>query len=160
LAAGGRYAEAVVQLRHADKVAHGYHAGWVQRALGNALRELGDLEGGAAAFRKAIRIAPGTARFHVDLGRVLAELGRRDDAAAALREALRLRPDEGGAYEALGRVLLPSGDYEGAAAAFGEATRLRPSAPGGGATAAASLAGAERLRGLVDKLPAVLDGRD
>src|SRR5262249_51826631 len=51
-------------------------------------------------------------------------------------------------------------DYEGAAAAFGEAARLRPSDPGGGATAAASLVRAERLRGLVDKLPAVLAGRD
>ena len=60
---------------------------------GNLLVRSGRREEAVAAYREAIRMAPGNYEAWHNLGCVLAELGRKDDAIAAIEETLRLKPD-------------------------------------------------------------------
>jgi tetratricopeptide (TPR) repeat protein len=60
---------------------------------GNALVGAGRREEAVAAYREAIRVAPGNPEAWHNLGCVLGELGRKDEAVAALEETLRLKPD-------------------------------------------------------------------
>jgi Flp pilus assembly protein TadD len=77
---------------------------------GLALMNLGDYEGAAAAFGKALRVHPKYPEAELNLGTALLRLGRPVDAAVHQRQALALRPDYADAlvnlgvtYEALGR---------------------------------------------------------
>jgi tetratricopeptide (TPR) repeat protein len=60
---------------------------------GNLLVRSGRREDAVAAYREAIRAAPGNYEAWHNLGCVLGELGRTEEAIAAIEETLRLRPD-------------------------------------------------------------------
>src|SRR5947207_1541027 len=84
----------------------------------------GDRVGELAAYRDAVKIAPGRAELWHNLGALYAAQGARDDALAALAEAARLRPDWAEPWHARGHVLHAARDFEGARAAF-EAALVR-----------------------------------
>jgi Flp pilus assembly protein TadD len=99
--------------------------GYVNLAVGFASN--GNQEAAAAAYRKAIALAPRIAEPHHDLAVVLNALGRSDEAAAELETAVRLDPQYAAAHEDLGALLAKRGDLEGAARHFRKAAELAPS---------------------------------
>ncbi|MDR3515912.1 MAG: tetratricopeptide repeat protein [Azospirillaceae bacterium] len=56
------------------------------------------------AVRRALRIDPGQAQFHIPLSNLLYDQGRSDDAIAMLRRALTLAPDQTDAWFNLARL--------------------------------------------------------
>jgi len=89
LAAGGDWTGAVAVLRGATGAAPGSYAAW--RALGDALRELADLDGAAAAMDRAIALRPGDADLLAD--RAAVEAGRGFPAAEHYRRARMVAPE-------------------------------------------------------------------
>ena len=71
----------------------------------DAFRKRGRYADAEAAYRQAIRLAPGNAGAHHGLGRVLDELRRYPEAEAAYRQAIRLAPDYAGAQQSLAELL-------------------------------------------------------
>jgi len=59
---------------------------------GHALNETGDITGAAAAYRRAVALAPEMAERHLFLGQALARQGRMDEARAVLLRAEQLDP--------------------------------------------------------------------
>jgi len=94
--------------------------------LGLIANQSGKHDDAIQFLERAVRSAPGVARFRVVLGRMLATLGRLDGAVEAFREATRLAPEDADAHNGLGIVLDGSGAREEAAAAFRRAIALRP----------------------------------
>jgi tetratricopeptide (TPR) repeat protein/tRNA A-37 threonylcarbamoyl transferase component Bud32 len=62
----------------------------VSRQLGEAYRELGELERAEQLMLEAQRVSPASPRTHYELALVYAAMGRRDDAVASLRRALEV----------------------------------------------------------------------
>lgn len=98
------------RLGHHEEAAQAYAAvlgRWpkslaARMGLGNTRYALGDLNGAAEAFRRAVRDYPDYAPAHNNLARVLAEQGRLADAEQAARRALAL----GGPHAAVYRETL------------------------------------------------------
>ena len=86
----------------------------------------GDLDGGLAACRRAIELAPTYASAHQNLGVLLVEKGDLDGAIAAWRRAIELAPKNATPFSNLGVALLRKGDRDGALAAFRRAIELDP----------------------------------
>jgi protein O-GlcNAc transferase len=84
----------------------------------------GDRAGSLAAYRDAVKIAPGRAELWHNLGALYAAQDGFDEALAALAEAARLRPGWAEPWHARGHVLHAVNDFEGARAAF-EAALVR-----------------------------------
>jgi tetratricopeptide (TPR) repeat protein len=72
------------------------------RKLGGCLRDLKDQPGAAAAFQRAIELAPGD--LH-NLGQVLQQQGRYAEAEEAYLGAIQAQPASAPAYDALARLL-------------------------------------------------------
>jgi tetratricopeptide (TPR) repeat protein len=160
LAMKGNYAEAVVVLREAERIAPVAHGGWLQWSLGTALRKLGDLQEASEAFRRAIRHRPSEPQFHAELAEVLTERGDHGAAIAAYREAIRLKPDYAEAHCNLGHTLRGVGDFAGSLAELRRGHELGSKRPDWPHPSAEWVRQAERLAALVDRLPAVLKGDD
>ena len=73
--------------------------------LGNAERELGNLDQALALCRRAVELDPGSSVAHNKLGLVLVTLGQRDEAEASYRRALALNPRYAEALNNLGNLL-------------------------------------------------------
>jgi predicted O-linked N-acetylglucosamine transferase (SPINDLY family) len=82
--------------------------------LGNALRELDQLDEAVASCRQALEIDPDYAMGHNNLGAALKDLGRSDEAAASCRRALVLRPEYAEAHSNLGYALKDLGELAAA----------------------------------------------
>ncbi|HEY4228685.1 MAG TPA: sulfatase-like hydrolase/transferase, partial [Thermoanaerobaculia bacterium] len=110
LAATGRLEEAVTALQRI--LAHNPQLFDAQHKLADTLAKLGHFEEAAAAYRKAIELAPSIASaLTVGLGRVCLRLGRWDEAAANAELALKEHP--GPAHAILARAALGRGDLAG-----------------------------------------------
>ena len=59
---------------------------------GHALNETGDITGAAAAYRRAVELAPEIGERHLFLGQALVRQGRMDEARAVLLRAEQLDP--------------------------------------------------------------------
>lgn len=94
--------------------------------LALAEHALGNIDGAAAASRRAIELEPDLADAHVVLGKCLARLGRLEEAQPRFEEALRLDPDAAEAYFQLGLIALRSGALEAALERFQESVRSDP----------------------------------
>jgi tetratricopeptide (TPR) repeat protein len=79
--------------------------------LGNALRELGQLEEAEKHLRRALAIKPNYPEAHNNLGVALAKARRTDDAVASYQRALRQRPDYAEAHLNRALAWLASGDF-------------------------------------------------
>lgn len=84
------------------------------RALGDCLRELGDLEGALRELDESLRIEPDAPLTHLDRGRLLHLAGKFKQAEAEVRESLRLGPPLPAMYVVLSWVLRDRGDLPGA----------------------------------------------
>jgi len=62
----------------------------ISRQLGEAYRELGELERAEQLMLDAQRVSPASPHTHYELALVYAEMGRHDDAVASLRRALEV----------------------------------------------------------------------
>jgi tetratricopeptide (TPR) repeat protein/tRNA A-37 threonylcarbamoyl transferase component Bud32 len=60
----------------------------INRQLGEAYRELGELDRAEELMLEAQRVCPASPRTHYELALVYADMGRQDDAVASLRRAL------------------------------------------------------------------------
>lgn len=101
--------------------------------LGLLLGQAGDVEGAAAAFRKALSTNPNwpEAHFNIGLTLVTESNAKRDwpGAMAEFRTALRLKPDYAEAHHLLGAGLLETGDRNAAIAEFTKALKSNPMSP-------------------------------
>jgi len=86
----------------------------VHNNLGNALKDLGQLQDATASYRRAIALNSQYADAHNNLGLVLNALGQHEAAAASYRRALALKPDDVEMHVNLG-IALNAGDQFGAA---------------------------------------------
>jgi Flp pilus assembly protein TadD len=92
---------------------------------GDVLADLGDYEGAASSYRRALEMNPLMAAAHLDLGIVLERLGQLSDAEARFREAIRLEPWNTETHRKLGLLLVRQGR---AAEAQPHLARAAPSA--------------------------------
>ena len=94
--------------------------------LGNALKELGQLDAAVSSYRKAIEIKPDFADAHNNLGTVLKDQGQSDAALASYRRVLELKPDYAEAHNNLGVALKDLGQLDEAVASYRKAVALKP----------------------------------
>lgn len=122
---------------------------------GNALARMGESEGAAEAYRKAIAQKRGNyARAEHNLGVVLTRMGRWEEAETALRAALRLENESyAEASYSLGRLHALRGESGLASSEWSRTLRLRPDH----GDAAAALARTLAEGGEVERALAVLD---
>ncbi len=126
----GRYAEAVPLLRASlspDPAEQDprYHED-TQYHLGIALTRSGDLEGGVAAYEKALTLKPDDARVLNDLGVIEEQQGHLEQAKAHYEAALRAAPEFALAHSNLGNLLGWEGRHEDAVAHFRAALAAEP----------------------------------
>jgi protein O-GlcNAc transferase len=94
--------------------------------LGDALRDLGNLDDAVAACRQAIRMKPDFAEAHSNLGLALKGQGKLDQAITACREAIRIKPAFAEAHFNLGNALRAQGKLDEAVDACRQAVRVKP----------------------------------
>ena len=97
-----------------------------QNNLGNALKNLGQLDKAIASYHRALEIEPTYAMAHYNLGCALQDLGQLDDAVASCQRALALKPDYAEAHISLGNLLQSLGQLDGAIASFRRALEIKP----------------------------------
>jgi tetratricopeptide (TPR) repeat protein len=119
----GRLDEAINSLQLAAALrddAATYHS------LAIALTAQRDAGTAAAAYRRAIELAPGLVAAHVGLADLLQTMWDDEAAAASLRCAAALLPDHAEGLCYLARALLIEGDFSAAARALRRASELDP----------------------------------
>jgi tetratricopeptide (TPR) repeat protein/glutathione synthase/RimK-type ligase-like ATP-grasp enzyme len=94
--------------------------------LGNALLDLGQLDGAVASYRRVLEIKPDYAELHSILGNVLRDLGKLDDAAASCRRALEINPKFAEAHGNLGNALRDLGQLDAAVASYRRMLEIKP----------------------------------
>ena len=77
--------------------------------LGNALKELGDLDAAVQAYDKAIRLKPRFCDPYNNLGSTYAQMGRSEDAIETYKMALMLNPALADAHSNLGNLYKAQG---------------------------------------------------
>ncbi len=93
---------------------------------GNALAEMGDINGALEQFSEALRVNPDHQEVHFQKGRLLASQSRIDESIHHFSEALQINPDDAEAHFNMGIALAGKGRLKGAARHFEEALRLNP----------------------------------
>lgn len=107
-----------VELQPTDALAHSN--------LGNALKDLGQLEEAVVSYRRALKLKPDLAGIHYNLGLALMDSGKIDSALASYRQALALKPDYAEAYNDAGNALGRLGQLDAALASYRRALTLQP----------------------------------
>lgn len=110
----------------------------------------GDLAGAAAAYRKALRLNPGSALLNMQLAHAHYQLGNDTLAVHFGKRAVRLEPEEADYRLVLGNAHMLARDLDLAAAQYRQAYRLRPAD-----NILHTLAGLYEARGLADSAAAV-----
>ncbi|MGE5514878.1 MAG: tetratricopeptide repeat protein [Bacteroidota bacterium] len=95
-------------------------------ALGNALQNLGDIDGAVEAFRHAIRLNDASAESYCNLASALNACNRFDEAVDAAVQALVLKPDFPEAHNNFGNALLGQGNTEDAVECYEKSLALNP----------------------------------
>ena len=94
--------------------------------LGNALKELGQLEGAAACYRLALKLRPDYVEAQNNLGNALKELGQINDALSCYSAALKINPDYAEAHCNLGLIQQELKQYDHAASSYCRALQIKP----------------------------------
>jgi tetratricopeptide (TPR) repeat protein len=95
-----------------DPIAEAYF----QFLLGRNLESRGDVEGGIAAYRKAMELDPKSAEIPAELASLYARQSRLRDAIDAAEAALKINPAHGGAHAVLGSIYAELAEQEDASA--------------------------------------------
>jgi len=125
------------------------------RALGDVLRQAGEMSGAEAAYRKALAAEPDLSAAHAGLGEVLFAAGRLDEAEAVLRRALGLVPNDPRCMLGLAEIQVKRGLVEEAVEQFRQAADRDPRNPVGLLRAAEVLVANQRTTlaaGFLDRL--------
>jgi Flp pilus assembly protein TadD len=138
LALGGQPREAADQIREALRIRPDYPLAWYN--MGVLLERLGDLDGAALHYGRALRLDARSARAATNLGGIEQRRGRRREAAEYYRAALRADPGDAVANNNLGVILLGEGRAAEAAAAFSRSLERDPANPDATANLARALA--------------------
>ena len=96
---------------------------------GDAARDRRDWPAAAAAYRRALAVAPERAAIWVQLGHAEKESGDLEAAERAYGEALSREPDNGDTHLNLGHLLKTRGRWPDAYAAYKRAVELEPDRP-------------------------------
>ena len=118
-------AEAVTALREAVRLDAEDAAG-AGIELGSALRELGDREGAAGAYREALARRPDRSDLWSDLASLYSEMGRFAESDQAVREAIRLKPTNASAWHTIATNTLKQGERDTAQRAYQRMKELNP----------------------------------
>ena len=121
----GRLREAVTALREAVRLDAEDAAG-AGIELGRALRELGDREGAAGAYREALARRPDRSDLWSDLASLYSDMGRFADSDQAVREAIRLKPANASAWHTIATNTLKQGERDTAQRAYQRMKELNP----------------------------------
>jgi len=121
----GRLQEAVTALREAVRL-DAQDAAGAGIELGRALRELGDREGAAAAYRQALARRPDRSDLWSDLASLYSEMGRFAESDQAVREAIRLKPANASAWHTIATNTLKQGERDTAQRAYRRMKELNP----------------------------------
>ncbi|EHH67928.1 hypothetical protein GMO_16950 [Gluconobacter morbifer G707] len=100
------------------------HRSW--HRLGITLFNIGDLDNGADALRRAIALAPENPDYRIDLSMVLSRQGAFQEAACLARSALELRPGDASALNNLGHAFQCMNRSGEALACYDQATQIDP----------------------------------
>lgn len=107
-----------VELQPADAAAHSN--------LGNAQKDLGQLEEAVTSYRRALKLKPNLAGIHLNLGIALMEIGQVENAIKSFRQALALEPNYAEIHSELGNALKDLGRPEEALECYRRALALKP----------------------------------
>ena len=110
--------------RHAISVTSGNHV--AHNLLGNALRDMGQLEEAATNYRQATAINPGYWPAYNNLGVTRSLQKRYAEAIALYLQAIKIKGDDGLIRFNMGDALMKTGRIDEAAFQFRQAVRLRP----------------------------------
>ena len=125
LLAGHRhYLKACELFRQAISIAP--HSAQSHSNLGNAQRELGQVELAEASLKKAIELDPDYVSAHHNLGKLYSDLGELKQAAEHYRKAMSLEPDNASSQVGLGSVFALQGDIDQAEDCFQQALKVDP----------------------------------
>jgi len=94
--------------------------------LGNQLHELGDYEGAAESYRRALEIEPNSAVLLANLGSVYHKVGDFVSAKKSYQRALELEPYHPDSMRNLGVTMACMGEYDGAIECLSNAAELSP----------------------------------
>ena len=93
---------------------------------GHILEAENRLDEAMQCYLNAIRLAPNSARAHLNHGNVLLLKGDLPNALNAFRTAIKYKPDYAGAYYNIGNALMGNGQFEDAAASYHLALEIQP----------------------------------
>ena len=94
--------------------------------LGNAFKELGQLDAAVESYEKALAINPDNAKAHSNLGVTLKDLGQLDAALECYKKALAIKPDYAEVYVNLGNIMRRLKLPDEALASYESASALDP----------------------------------
>ena len=125
--------------------------------LGNAQKDLGQLDAAIASYRRALMINPDYALAHNNLGAVLEDLGQLDAAVASYRRALSIEPNFIEAYNNLGNALIDLGQLDSAVACYHQVLKIAPHLAEAHSNLGAALQALGRLDEAVNSLRQALE---
>ena len=121
----GRTRQAADRYREVLRLAPQHSFAWAN--LGNAQRDLGDVDGAITSHRKATKLFPARARHWFNLGVSLYSSRRHlGEALEAFRKALSINNYMASAHYSLGVALVESGDRAEAKGHYEQAVRIEP----------------------------------
>ena len=94
--------------------------------LGNALKELGDVQAAVQFYLKAIKLKPRYCDAYNNLAGAYMQQGQTQEAMETYQMALTLNPSLVDAHSNLGNLYKASGDLEAAKRCYLEAIRIKP----------------------------------
>jgi tetratricopeptide (TPR) repeat protein len=155
LGQAGRHAEAVESFRAAIRHRPGHVEAY--NNLGVALLRLQRVDEATAALKQALRLRSDNASALLTLGLAYDLSGDVVNGAATFARLAAVRPKDPFAHCYLGRMLLRQGDVDGALKALRTGHGLGAGRPDWGYPSAQWVSDAERLAGLLKRLPALLE---
>jgi predicted O-linked N-acetylglucosamine transferase (SPINDLY family) len=98
----------------------------IHKALGNARKAVGDLDGALAAYRQSVSIAPRYLPSLYNIGLVLRQMNRLDEAERHFRQVHELFPGDAEVLFHVASLLASRGCYADAERSYRDAMRLDP----------------------------------
>ncbi|WP_159670837.1 tetratricopeptide repeat protein [Andreprevotia sp. IGB-42] len=154
----GNYAAAADGFRASLQLNNAQPDAWLNQ--GNALRELGDLQGALAACEQCVAIAPDFAQAWSNRGNLLTALRQYPAAIESHQRAVTLVPDDADGHANLAAALWEAREFAPALTACDAAIRLAPQAAGPWQTRGHVLRGLNQYDAALQSYAAALTRQD